>query len=79
MDTTNNLGVLDTAGLREDVALLTWIAGLNDRALAAAYRKRRGEQDRLEAEYEQHGECSVPPQPGALRVLHEAVVQRLEC
>ena len=77
-DKEQTLGELITARLKEDVALLTWIAGLNDRALAVAYRRISGEYDTMCYEYEEHGE--LPPcGPRSLPMLQEAMLQRLEC
>jgi hypothetical protein len=78
-DSKPTLGEMITQGLREDVALLTWIAGLNDRELAAAYRKERLIYNDRCAEYVDHGgQYYMPREPKALPFLLEALLQRCE-
>jgi len=73
-----SLGTLIVDGLREDVALLTWIAGLNDRALAREYRRIQAEYDNRCADYAESGEEYMPRPPRSLPFLLEAMTQRLE-
>ena len=77
-DTKQTLGELITQGRHEDIAVLTWIAGLNDRALAAAYRKVRLEYDDQCAKYGEYGEQYLPREPKTLPMLLEALLQRCE-